>query len=150
MDDDTGLKNCVTAIKQVVGLAEEKGVTISMELLNSKLNHKDYMCDRTEWGVALVKAVGSERFRLLYDIYHMQVQEGDVIATIRQYHDFIAHYHTAGVPGRNEIDNTQELNYLAISNTIVESGFKGYMAHEFIPKRDPITSLEQAAKICDV
>jgi len=150
LDDETGLKTCAAGLKQVVGLAEEKKVTIHMELLNSKLNHKDYQCDRSDWGVALVKAVESERFKLLYDIYHMQIQEGDVIATIKKYKDYFGHYHTAGVPGRNEIDDSQELNYVGISKAIAESGFKGYFAHEFIPKRDPITSLAQAAKICDV
>ncbi len=150
MDDETGLKNCAEALKQVVGLAEEKKVTICMELLNSKTNHKDYMCDRTPWGAKLVDTVGSERFKLLYDIYHMQIDEGDVIATIRQYKDRIAHYHTAGVPGRNELDENQELNYPAIMRAIAETGFKGIVAQEFIPKREPFTSLQQAVKICDV
>ncbi len=151
LDDDTGLKTCAAALKQVVGLAEEKKVTIHMELLNSKLNHKDYQCDRSDWGVELCKAVGSERFKLLYDIYHMQIQEGDVIATIKKHKDYFGHYHTAGVPGRNEIDDTQELNYVAISKAIVDSGFKGYFAHEFIPKQtNGLGSLAQAAKICDV
>jgi hydroxypyruvate isomerase len=150
MADDEGLKNCAVALKQVVGLAETKKVTICMELLNSKLNHKDYMCDHTAWGAELVKAVGSDRFRLLYDIYHMQVQEGDIIATIRKYKDCIGHYHTAGVPGRNEIDETQELYYPAIMRAIVETGYKGYVAHEYGPKRDPMTSLAKAIRICDV
>jgi len=152
MPDDEGLKNCVVALKQVIGLAEQKKVTICMELLNSKLNHKDYMCDRTEWGVELVKAVGSERFKLLYDIYHMQVQEGDVIATIRKYKDYIHHYHTAGVPGRNELDENQELYYPAIMRAIADTGFTGYVAHEFIPRpgNDPVASLMQAARVCDV
>jgi hydroxypyruvate isomerase len=144
------LKNCAEALKQVVGLAEEKKVTVCMELLNSKTNHKDYMCDRTPWGAELVKTVGSERFKLLYDIYHMQIDEGDVIATIRQYKDSIAHYHTAGVPGRNELDDTQELQYGAIMKAIVDTGFKGVVAQEFIPKRDAYTSLMQAVKVCDV
>jgi hydroxypyruvate isomerase len=150
MADDEGMKNCAEALKQVVGLAEEKKITISMELLNSKTNHKDYMCDRTSWGVGLCKMVGSDRFKLLYDIYHMQIDEGDVIATIRENKDYIAHYHTAGVPGRNELDETQELNYAAITNAIIATGFKGVMAQEFIPKRDPLASLAQAVKICDV
>ncbi|MDQ3813246.1 MAG: TIM barrel protein [Armatimonadota bacterium] len=150
LDDETGLKNCALGLKRIMKLAEEKKVTICMELLNSKLNHKDYMCDRTHWGVALVKEVGSERFKLLYDIYHMQVQEGDVIATIKQYKDYISHYHTAGVPGRNEIDDSQELNYEPIARAILDTGFTGYFAHEFIPKRDPVASLAQAAQICDV
>jgi hydroxypyruvate isomerase len=121
-----------------------------MELLNSKVNHKDYMCDRTPWGVELVKRVNSPRFRLLYDIYHMQIMEGDVIRTIRENKEYIAHYHTGGVPGRNEIDDTQELNYATIARAIAETGFQGYFAHEFIPKRDPMTSLQQAVTICDV
>ena len=150
MADDEGLKNCVIALKQIVGFAERSNVTICMELLNSKKDHKDYMCDKTTWGVELVKAVGSERLKLLYDIYHMQVQEGDIIATIRKYHEYIAHYHTGGVPGRNEIDETQELYYPAVMRAIADTGYKGYVAHEFIPKRDPITSLTQGAKICDV
>jgi hydroxypyruvate isomerase len=150
MADDEGLKNCRDALKQIVGYAEEKKITIHMELLNSKRNHKDYMCDHSAWGVQLVKAVGSERFKLLYDIYHMQVQEGDVIATIHENKDYFGHYHTAGVPGRNEIDETQELFYPAVMKAIVSTGFKGIVAQEFIPKRDPMTSLEQAVRICDV
>jgi hydroxypyruvate isomerase len=150
MDDEEGLKNCAAALKQVVGLAEEKKVTIHMELLNSKLNHKDYMCDKTPWGAKLVDAVGSDRFKLLYDIYHMQIDEGDVIATIRKYKNHIGHYHTAGVPGRNEIDENQELYYPAIMRAIADTGFKGFVAQEFIPKRDPLTSLTESIKICDV
>ncbi len=151
MPDDEGAKNCAEAIKQVVGFAEQKKVTLCMELLNSKRDHKDYMCDHTEWGVGVCKAVGSERFKLLYDIYHMQIMEGDVIATIKQYHQYIGHYHTGGVPGRNEIDETQELYYPAIMNAIVATGYKGYVAHEFIPKgKDPIASLAAAARLCDV
>jgi hydroxypyruvate isomerase len=150
MADDEGLKNCAEALKQVIGQAEEKKVTICMELLNSKLNHKDYMCDRTPWGVELVKNVGSERFKLLYDIYHMQIDEGDVIATIRANKDYLGHYHTAGVPGRNELDENQELQYGAIMRAIAATGFQGVVAQEFIPKRDAYTSLAQAVKICDV
>ncbi|MCL5271060.1 MAG: TIM barrel protein [bacterium] len=150
MDDDEGMRNCETAIKQVVGLAEQKGVTLCMELLNSKRNHKDYMCDRTAWGAALVRRIGSPRFKLLYDIYHMQVQEGDVIATIRENIDCIAHFHTAGVPGRHEIDDTQELYYPAIMRAILATGFQGYVAHELGPTRDPLESLRQAVEICDV
>jgi len=150
MDDEEGLKNCVEAVKQVVGVCEQKKITLCMELLNSKRDHKDYMCDRSEWGARLVKAVGSDHFKLLYDIYHMQIQEGDVIATIRQYKECIGHYHTGGVPGRHEIDETQELNYPAVMRAIVETGFKGYVGQEFVPARDPMTSLAQAAKICDV
>jgi hydroxypyruvate isomerase len=150
MDDLEGMKNCAEGLKKVVGLAEEKKVTIIMEGLNSKVNHKDYMYDKTEWGVNLCKMVGSPRFKLLYDIYHMQIMEGDVIATIRKYKDFIAHYHTGGVPGRNEIDDTQELNYPAICRAILKTGFEGYLSQEFIPKREPMASLAASVKICDV
>jgi hydroxypyruvate isomerase len=149
MPDDEGLKNCAEALKQIVGHSEQKKVTICMELLNSK-QHKDYMCDHTAWGVELCKAVGSERFKLLYDIYHMQIMEGDVIATIRANKDYLAHYHTAGVPGRNELDENQELQYTAIMRAIADTGFKGYVAQEFIPKRDPATSLAEAARVCTV
>lgn len=150
MDDDEGLKNCETGLEQVVGYAEQKKVTICMELLNSKRNHKDYMCDRTHWGATLVRRIGSDRFKLLYDIYHMQVQEGDVIDTIKEYSDCIGHYHTAGVPGRHEIDTTQELHYPAIMKTILNTGFKGYVGQEFVPAKDPLSSLAQAVQICDV
>lgn len=151
MDDATGLKNCVQGLKQIMAYAEKKGVVIIMELLNSKVNHKDYMCDHTAWGVELCKQLGSENFKLLYDIYHMQVDEGDVIHTIKDNHQYLGHYHTAGVPGRHEIDDTQELYYPAIMKAIVETGFKGYVAQEFIPvKEDKIASLKEAIKICDV
>jgi len=121
-----------------------------MELLNSKVNHPDYQCDKTPWGVELMKRVDSPRVKLLYDIYHMQIMEGDVIRTIRDNIDYIAHFHTGGNPGRNEIDETQELNYKAIANAIVELGFQGYFAHEFIPIRDPMKSLREAVDLCDV
>jgi len=150
MPDDEGLENCAKGLEQVVGLAEKKGVTLCMELLNSKVDHEDYMCDHTAWGVELVKRVGSDRFKLLYDIYHMQIMEGDVIRTIRDNIEYIGHFHTGGVPGRNEIDETQELYYPAIMRAIVETKFDGYVAQEFIPKRDPMKSLEQAIQICDV
>ncbi len=150
MADDEGLKNCAEALKQIVGLAEQKKVTLCMELLNSKVNHPDYMCDHSAWGIELVKTVGSERFKLLYDIYHMQIMEGDVIATIKKNYQYFGHYHTGGVPGRAEIDDTQELNYPAIMKAIVETGYKGFVGQEFIPKRDPLTSLAQAARLCDV
>lgn len=151
MDDETGFQNCMEGLKQIMGLAEKNNVLIVMELLNSKVNHKDYMCDRTVWGVELAKRIGSENFKLLYDIYHMQIMEGDIISTIKTYSQYIAHYHTGGVPGRNEIDDTQELYYPAIMKAIVDTGFKGYVAQEFIPKReDKIASLDQAIKICDV
>jgi hydroxypyruvate isomerase len=151
MPDEQGLENCVVGLKQIVGAAEKRGVTVVMELLNSKVNHKDYMCDRTPWGVELVKRVSSERFKLLYDIYHMQIMEGDVIRTIQENHAYIGHYHTAGNPGRNEIDETQELNYPAIMRAIKASGFTGFVAQEFIPKRKPpLDSLKQAVQLCTV
>jgi hydroxypyruvate isomerase len=150
MDPDEGMKNCAAALKQIVGYAEEKKVTICMELLNSKVNHPDYMCDHSAWGVGLAKMVGSERFKLLYDIYHMQIMEGDVIHTIRDNHEYFGHYHTAGVPGRHEIDDTQELFYPAVMRAIVETGYKGYVGQEFIPTHDTVASITQAAKICDV
>lgn len=151
MDDETGLNNAAKGLKKLMALAEKHKVTLVMELLNSKINHKDYFADKTAWGVELCKRVGSENFKLLYDIYHMQVDEGDVIHTIRDSHPYIAHYHTAGVPGRNEIDDSQELNYPAIMKAIVATGFKGYVAQEFIPiKENKIASLYQAVKICDV
>jgi hydroxypyruvate isomerase len=149
-DDQEGMDVCAEALKKIVGLAEQKKVTICMELLNSKVDHHDYMCDHTAWGVALCKKVGSERFKLLYDIYHMQIMEGDVIRTIRDNKDYIAHVHTGGVPGRHEIDETQELNYPAIMKAIADMKFPGFVAQEFIPAREPITSLRQAVGICDV
>jgi len=151
MDDETGLKNCVEGIKQVIGQAEKRGVVIQMELLNSKVDHKDYMCDRTQWGVELCKRIGSPNFKLLYDIYHMQIDEGDVIRTIRDYNTYIGHYHTAGVPGRHEIDETQELYYPAIMKAILATGFNDYVAQEFIPlAADKLESLRKAVMICDV
>jgi hydroxypyruvate isomerase len=149
MSDAEGLANCAVGLKRIMPLAEQLGVTVCMELLNSKRNHRDYMCDRTPWGVELCQRVGSERFKLLYDIYHMQIMEGDVIATIQENQDYIAHYHTGGVPGRHEIDETQELNYRRICEAIVETGFTGYLAQEFVPARDPIPSLRHAVQICD-
>lgn len=150
LPDDVGIENCVKGLKQVVGFAEEKKVTICMELLNSKVDHADYQCDHTAWGAEIVRQVGSPRFLLLYDIYHLQIMEGDVIRTIRQHIKAIGHFHTGGNPGRNEIDETQELNYPAIMRAIADLGFEGYVAHEFVPKRDPYASLEQAFRICDV
>jgi hydroxypyruvate isomerase len=149
-DDETGWKNCVTGLKQVMKIAEQHNVVLVMELLNSKINHKDYQCDRTSWGVELCKRLGSENFKLLYDIYHMQIDEGDVIHTIKENHQYLAHYHTAGVPGRNEINETQELYYPAIVKAILSTGFKGFLAQEFIPlAKDQIGSLRDAVKICD-
>ncbi|HEU5147510.1 MAG TPA: TIM barrel protein [Chryseosolibacter sp.] len=151
LDDEKGIENCAIGLKRLMPIAEKHKVTIVMELLNSKVNHKDYQCDKTPWGVALCEKVGSENFKLLYDIYHMQIMEGDVIATIKKYHPYISHYHTGGVPGRNEIDETQELYYPAIMKAILDTGFKGYVAQEFIPKRpDKIASLKQGVEICDV
>jgi hydroxypyruvate isomerase len=154
IDDETGWNNCAEGLKQLMSIAEKNKVVLVMELLNSKVNHKDYQCDKTAWGVELCKRVGSENFKLLYDIYHMQIDEGDVIRTIKDNHQYIAHYHTGGVPGRNEIDETQELYYPAIMKAILETGFKGYVAQEFIPNRktneEKLVSLEKAIKICDV
>ena len=150
IDNETGMKNCVKALKQIVPVAEKAGVTIQMELLNSKVDHKDYMCDNSTWGVELVKRVGSDRFKLLYDIYHMQIMEGDVIRTIEKDHAAFGHYHTGGNPGRHEIDESQELNYKAIAKAIIGTGYQGYYAHEFIPVRDPLTSLGEAVTLCDV
>jgi hydroxypyruvate isomerase len=150
LDDEAGLDNCAKGLQQIMPTAERLGVNVCMELLNSKVNHKDYQCDKTPWGVELVNRIGSDRFLLLYDIYHMQIMEGDVIRTIRDYSEFIGHYHTGGNPGRNEIDETQELNYRAIMQAIVDTGFKGWVAQEFIPTRAPLSSLGQAIMICDV
>lgn len=151
MDDETGFKNCMTGLKQILSEAEKKGVIIIMELLNSKVNHKDYMCDRTHWGVELCKRVGSPNLKLLYDIYHMQIDEGDVIRTIQDNHEYLAHFHTGGVPGRHEIDDTQELNYPAIMRAIKATGYKGYVAQEFQPaKADKVASLQEAIRLCDV
>ncbi len=150
LDDEAGLANCVVGLKKILGEADRHGVTVCMELLNSKIDHHDYQCDHTAWGVRLVDRVGSDRFKLLYDIYHMQIMDGDVIRTIRDYRDYFAHFHTGGNPGRHEIDQTQELNYSAILRAIVETGFTGFVAQEFIPTRDPLTSLREAVAICDV
>jgi hydroxypyruvate isomerase len=151
MNEEEGLKNCAIGLKRIMPLAEKHGVTLCMELLNSKVNHHDYMCDRTPWGVELCQRVGSERFKLLYDIYHMQIMEGDLISTIRQNHQYIAHYHTGGVPGRHEIDSTQEIYYPAVMEAILGTGFKGFVAQEFIPaKKDKIASLKEGVRICDV
>ena len=151
MDDEAGLRNCTKALKKVVRKAERKKINVVMELLNSKVDHKDYMCDNTPWGVELVSRVGSVRFKLLYDIYHMQIMEGDVIRTIRDHHESIGHYHTAGVPGRNELDDNQELQYPAIVRAILDTGYQGYLGQEFIPKgEDPLVSLAQGVRVCDV
>ena len=151
LDDQKGIENCALGLKRIMAAAEKAKVTIVMELLNSRVNHKDYQCDHTEWGVALCQAIGSERFKLLYDIYHMQIMEGDLTVRIKKFSPYIAHYHTGGVPGRNEIDDTQEINYPAVMKTIVATGYKGHVAQEFIPKRpDALASLQQGVEICDV
>ncbi len=151
MDDETGMKNCAEGLKKLMPLAEKHKVVLVMELLNSKIDHKDYQCDHTAWGASLCKMTGSENFKLLYDIYHMQIDEGDVIRNIQEFHPYIAHYHTAGVPGRHEIDDNQELYYPAIIKAILKTGHKGYIAQEFIPaKKDKIASLYEAVKVCDI
>ncbi len=149
-NDNEGLIVCAKGLRKLMPLAEKHGVTIIMELLNS-YGHKDYQCDKTEWGAALCEMVGSDRFKLLYDIYHMQIMEGNIIDTIRKYNRYIGHYHTGGVPGRNEIDDTQELNYPAIMKAIVATGFKGYVGQEFVPTgNDKLASLKKCIAICDV
>jgi hydroxypyruvate isomerase len=148
--DAEGIDACVAGLKRIAPLAEEHGVTVCVELLNSRVNHADYQGDRTEFGVAVIQGVGSPRVKLLYDIYHMQIMEGDVIRTIRRHIAHLAHFHTGGVPGRHEIDDGQELNYRAVARAIADTGFQGYVAHEFVPSRDPLTSLREAAAICDV
>ncbi|MDN3689160.1 hydroxypyruvate isomerase family protein [Cyclobacterium jeungdonense] len=151
LEDEQGIVNCAMGLKKIMPTAEKHGVIMCMELLNSKVNHKDYQADHTAWGVEVCKAVGSENMKLLYDIYHMQIMEGDVIATIKEYHPYISHYHTGGVPGRNEIDESQELYYPAIMKAILETGYQGYVGQEFIPKRpDKLASLKQGVEICDV
>ena len=152
LDDQQGLEHCAKGLRRLVGLAEKHRVTLVMELLNSKVNHPDYMCDRTAWGVELCRRVGSERFKLLYDIYHMQIMEGDVIRTVQANAAWIAHYHTAGNPGRNEFEpqDMQELNYAAIMRAIQATGYRGFVGQEFLPTRDPLTSLRAAVRLCTV
>jgi len=154
MDDETGLKNCITGLQKILPAAEKNGIIIQMELFNSKINHPDYMADKSAWGVELCKRLGSENFKLLYDIYHMQVNEGDVIHTIKENHQYFGHYHTAGVPGRNEINETQELYYPAIMKAIAATGYKGYVAQEFIPtgktNEEKLAALKDAINRCDV
>lgn len=151
LDDEQGIRNCVAGLKRLMPIAEKYKVTVVMELLNSKVDHADYHCDHTKWGVSVCDGVGSEYFKLLYDIYHMQIMEGNVIDTIKKYHTYFSHYHTGGVPGRNEIDTTQELYYPAIMKAILDTGFKGYVAQEFVPKqKDILASLKQGIEICDV
>jgi len=151
ISDEAGLEYCAQGLDAVMKHAEKRNMKVCMELLNSKVDHADYQCDKTSWGAALVDKLGSSNFKLLYDIYHMQIMEGDVIATIRKYKDYISHFHTGGVPGRNEIDETQELYYPAILQAIVDTGYKGWVAQEFIPKgKDPMASLRKGVEICDV
>lgn len=148
--DEDGLDITVENLKKLMPLAETAGVVLVLELLNSKVDHPDYMCDRTPWGVEVCQQVNSPNLKLLYDIYHMQIMEGDIISTIRTYHEYIGHYHTAGVPGRNEIGENQELNYAAIMRAIAETGYDGFVGQEFVPKGDPKLGLEEAFRICDV
>lgn len=151
MDEATGIKNCVTGLTPLLEYAEKLNVNLVMELLNSKVDHADYMCDHTTWGVNLAKALNKPNFKLLYDIYHMQIMEGDVIRTIRENHKYINHYHTGGVPGRNEINDSQELNYPAIMEAIYETGFDGFVAQEFIPTYDDkLAALREGIEICDI
>ena len=150
MSDEEGWDNSAAVLNRIKAQAEDEGVTILMELLNSKVDHPDYHCDKTPWGVELMKRVESARVKLLYDIYHMQIMEGDVIRTIRDNREYLSHFHTGGNPGRNEIDETQELNYKAISRAIADLGFEGYFAHEFLPLRDPMASLKEAVELCTV
>jgi hydroxypyruvate isomerase len=150
ISDAEGMDNCEAILKEAVKIAEDAGVTICMELLNSKVNHPGYMCDHYAWGFGLCKRVNSPRFKMLFDIYHMQIMEGDLIDTIRKNIQYIGHFHTAGVPGRHELDENQEIYYPAVMRAIVETGFQGYVAHEYTPVRDPIESLVQAVKACDV
>lgn len=151
LDDEAGLENCAIGLNRILPLAEKLKVTLCMELLNSKRDHPDYQCDHVAWGVELVKRIGSGRFKLLYDIYHMQIMDGDVCETIRKFHRYFDHYHTGGVPGRAEIDGTQELNYPRIMQEITATGFNGFVAQEFVPQRpNVLASLRQAVEICDV
>jgi len=148
--DSEGIENCAAGLKRLVPLAEKYGVNFVFEILNSKVDHGDYAFDRMRYGLEVMQKVASDRVKILYDIYHAQIMEGDVIRTIRDHKDVIGHYHTGGVPGRHEIDDTQELNYTAVCHAIAETGFKGYVAQEFVPARDPMTSLRQAVDLCDV
>ncbi len=150
MSDDEGARNTIAGLNRLKKIAEDNGVNICMELLNSKVNHPDYMCDHTAWGARVMQEVNSPNVKLLYDIYHMQIMEGDLIATIRANLQWIGHFHTGGVPGRHELDNTQEVQWDGVMRAIADAGFKGYVAHEFVPVRDPLTSLHAAVDLCDV
>lgn len=150
MSDEEGAKNAIAGLNRVKKIAEDNGVTICLELLNSKVNHKDYMCDHTAWGVQVVQAVNSPRVKLLYDIYHMQIMEGDLVRTIQENIQWLGHFHTGGVPGRHELDGSQEVQWDGVMRGIVAAKFQGYVAHEFVPARDPLTSLREAVDLCDV
>ena len=150
ISDEKGLETSAAFLRKVVGQAEDAGITMCMELLNSKVNHPGYMCDTSAWGVKLCKMVGSPRFKLLYDIYHMQIMEGDIIRTIRENIEYYGHFHTAGNPGRHEFDETQELNYRPIVQAIADLGFTGFLSHEYTPLKDPIASLKESLRICNV
>jgi hydroxypyruvate isomerase len=155
ISDEQGLSNIVRGLKQIVGYAEKKKVTLCLEMLNSRVNlemkgHPDYFCDKIELAVEVCKQISSERMKVLFDIYHVQIMEGDLIARIRQFHSYIGHYHTAGVPGRAELDQEQEINYPAVMHAIVETGYKGYVGQEFIPLRDKVASLNEAVRVCDI
>jgi len=155
LPEDVGLQNMVEGMRKIIGYAEKKKVTLCLEMLNSRVDmemrgHPDYMADHLEWAIEVCKLVGSERMKILFDIYHVQIMHGDIIRRIKEYYPYIGHYHTAGNPGRNEIDDTQEINYAPIMNAILQTGYKGYVGQEFVPLRDKVTSLNQAVKICDV
>ena len=150
LSDGEGIANCIAGLRRLTPLAEQHGVVLCMEMLNSRVDHKDYHADRTAWAAEVVRGVASPSFKLLYDVYHMQVMEGNVIATIRAHADMIAHYHTAGVPGRHELDDEQELNYRRVAQVIAETGFTGFVAHEFLPRRAPLASLREAVSLCTV
>ncbi len=148
--DDEGAKICAEGLKRVAKAAEDAGITLCMELLNSKVDHKDYQCDRTPWGVEVCKLVGSPNVKLLYDIYHMQIMEGDLIRTIRDSIEYIGHFHTAGNPGRNDMDETQEVYYPAVARAIADTGYEGYVGHEFVPKGDVFEAIRAAYETFDV
>jgi hydroxypyruvate isomerase len=150
LDDDAGIDIVADGLNRVKGVAEEKGITLNLELLNSRENHPDYQCDHTAWGVEVCRRVDSSRVKLLYDIYHMQIMEGRIISTIYESSEHIGHYHTAGVPGRNDLDDTQEINYPAVMKAIAETGYNLYVGHEFTPKGEPIEALRSAFKVCDI
>jgi hydroxypyruvate isomerase len=150
MPDREGLDNCIIGLNRIKAAAEQTGVTVALEVLNSKVDHKDYLGDRSAYGFEVIKAVNSPKVKVLFDIYHMQIMEGDIIRTIRENHPLICHYHTGGVPGRHELDETQELQWRSVAKAIVDTGYTGYFAHEFVPTRDPLTSLREAVVLCDV